>query len=170
MKQKIKTAVLFVAVALLFSATAAAQQAEDLTLYQGGEAYEVKSFTQTFKSDTPKNVILFIGDGMGVAQVFAGLTANKGSLFLENCRYIGFSKTSAANRYVTDSAAGGTALATGKKTYNGAIGVDVDKNPVKNILKEVSETSKEHKSQNRVRRLRHPSICASDFRPVCLTS
>lgn len=139
MKQKIKTAVLFVAVALLFSATAAAQQAEDLTLYQGGEAYEVKSFAQTFKSDTPKNVILFIGDGMGVAQVFAGLTANKGSLFLENCRYIGFSKTSAANRYVTDSAAGGTALATGKKTYNGAIGVDVDKNPVKNILKEVSE-------------------------------
>lgn len=139
MKQKIKSAVFFVAIALLFSATAAAQQAEDLTLYQGGEAYEVKSFTQTFKSDTPKNVILFIGDGMGVAQVFAGLTANKGSLFLENCRYIGFSKTSAANRYVTDSAAGGTAISTGKKTYNGAIGVDADKNPIKTILEEASE-------------------------------
>lgn len=139
MIQKIKTAVLFVTVALLFSTTVTAQQDKDLTLYQGGEAYEVKSFTQTFKSDTPKNVILLIGDGMGVSQLFAGLTANRGNLFIENCRYIGFSKTASFNRYVTDSAAGGTAISTGKKTYNGAIGVDADKNPIKTILEEASE-------------------------------
>jgi alkaline phosphatase len=41
--------------------------------------------------------------------------------------------------YITDSAAGGTALSSGVKTYNGAIGVDVNKNPVKTILEEASE-------------------------------
>jgi alkaline phosphatase len=38
-----------------------------------------------------------IGDGMGVSQVYAGLTANKGSLNLERCRYVGFSKTYSAD-------------------------------------------------------------------------
>ncbi|OPZ30573.1 MAG: Alkaline phosphatase 3 precursor [Bacteroidetes bacterium ADurb.BinA174] len=139
MKQKIKSAVFFVVVALLFSTTVTAQQNKDLTLYQGGEAYEVKSFTQTFKSDSPKNVVLFIGDGMGVAHFYAGLTANRGDLFIQNCKYIGFSKTYSSNRYVTDSAAGATAISTGTKTYNGAIGVGPDKNPIKTILEEASE-------------------------------
>ena len=131
---------LFIAVSFLFSTTVFAQEkVEDLTLYQGGNVYGVKSFTQTFKSDTPKNIILFIGDGMGVAHLFAGLTANKGRLFIENCKYIGFAKTASSNRYVTDSAAGATALGTGVKTYNGAIGVDSNRNPVKNIIEEVSE-------------------------------
>lgn len=107
--------------------------------YISKSAYEVKEFPQKFKGDKPKNIILLIGDGMGVSQVFAGLTANKGHLFIENCKYIGFSKTQSADAYITDSAAGGTALSTGVKTYNGAIGVDVNKNPLKTILEEASE-------------------------------
>ncbi|MBT6765843.1 MAG: alkaline phosphatase, partial [Prolixibacteraceae bacterium] len=91
-------------------------------------------FPQKFKSEKPKNIIFLIGDGMGVSQVFAGLTANKGHLFLENCKYIGFSKTQSSDNYITDSAAGGTALSAGVRTYNGAIGVDPDNNPVKTIL------------------------------------
>ena len=63
---------------------------------------------------------------MGIAQVFAGMTANGNHLFLENFKNIGFSKTQSRSDYVTDSAAGGTALACGRKTYNGAIGVDAD--------------------------------------------
>ena len=115
-------------------------QAEDKEkTYMGGETYEVKTFTQKFKTDKPKNIIFLIGDGMGVSQVFAGLTANKGNLFLENCKYIGFSKTQSANNYVTDSAAGGTALSTGVRTYNGAIGVNSDTIPVKTILEEAEE-------------------------------
>ncbi len=82
----------------------------------------------------PKNIILLIGDGMGVSEVYAGLTANKGSLNLERCTEYGFSKTQSASHYVTDSGAGGTAIATGKKTYNGAISVDTDTLPVKTIL------------------------------------
>lgn len=103
-------------------------------IYVGGAKYEVKTFGQNFKSKTPKNVILMIGDGMGVAQVFAGVTANGGHLFLDNFKCVGFSKTQSSNNYITDSAAGGTALSTGKKTYNGAIGVNTDTVAIKTVL------------------------------------
>lgn len=109
---------------------------EDLKTYKGSEFYEVTTFPQVFKNKKPKNIILLIGDGMGVNQLFAGLTANGGRLFIENMKYTGFVKTSSANRFITDSAAGGTALSTGVKTYNGAIGLDENKNPVPTILQE----------------------------------
>lgn len=107
-------------------------------IYKGGAPYEVKTFTQTFKTKKPKNVIMMIGDGMGVAQVYAGMTANQGHLFLENFKQIGFSRTHSSNKYITDSAAGGTALSSGYKTYNGAIGVNPDTIPGKTVL-EMSE-------------------------------
>ena len=71
-----------------------------------------------------KNVILLIGDGMGLAHIYAGLTANRGNLHLAQFLNMGFSKTTAADTYITDSAAGATAMATGQKTNNRAIGVD----------------------------------------------
>jgi alkaline phosphatase len=73
-----------------------------------------------------KNIILMIGDGMGLTQVYAGMTVNHGHLNLEMITNIGFSKTYSVSHYITDSGAGGTALSTGFKTYNGAIGVDKD--------------------------------------------
>lgn len=78
-----------------------------------------------------KNIIFLIGDGMGLAQVSGvSLINNWEPLALERAEYIGLQKSYSANNRVTDSAASGTALATGHKTYNSAIGVDVDKNPV----------------------------------------
>ncbi|HEY0610790.1 MAG TPA: alkaline phosphatase, partial [Chitinophaga sp.] len=71
-----------------------------------------------------KNVILLIGDGMGLTQIYAGYTANRGQLNLFQMANIGFSKTSAADNYITDSAGGGTAMAIGHKTNNRYIGVD----------------------------------------------
>lgn len=108
-------------------------------IYVSENSYTVKEFPQKFKGNKPKNIVLLIGDGMGVSEVFAGLTGNKGHLYLENCKHIGFSKTQSSDNYITDSAAGGTALAAGVKTYNGAIGVDAAGNPVKTILEEASE-------------------------------
>lgn len=102
--------------------------------YLGGSKYEVETFTQQFKTKKPKNVIMMIGDGMGVAEVFAGFTANGGHLFLDNFKQIGFSKTQSSNNYITDSAAGGTALSTGQKTYNGAIAVNTDTVAIKTVL------------------------------------
>jgi len=113
------------------------QSKEDSVLtYIGTKSYEVKMYPHKFKADNPKNIILMIGDGMGVAQVFTGLTANRGRLFLENCKHIGFSKTQSSSSYITDSAAGATALSAGVKTYNKAIGVDKDTLAVTTILEE----------------------------------
>ncbi|MDQ6480766.1 alkaline phosphatase [Dyadobacter sp. LHD-138] len=80
-----------------------------------------------------KNIILLIGDGMGLTQIYSGLTANHGELNLAQFLNIGFSKTSAADSYITDSAAGATAMATGKKARNRAIGVDTNNIPLKNL-------------------------------------
>ena len=97
---------------------------------------------QTLNTDYKvKNVILLIGDGMGVSQITAGMTANQNHLNLERASYAGFIKTYSANDYVTDSAAGGTALACGQKTNNGAIGVDKDGNPIKSILVYAAENN-----------------------------
>ena len=102
-------------------------------VYPGGPFYEVQNYAQPTGKKSPKNIILMIGDGMGLAHVYSAMTANRGHLFLENFKNIGFSKTYSANDYITDSAAGATALSSGIKTYNGAIGVDADKKPVTNI-------------------------------------
>lgn len=72
----------------------------------------------------PRNVILLISDGTGLSQIYAGYTANRGALNMFNMGTVGLSVTTASNRYITDSAAGATALSTGKKTNNGFVGVD----------------------------------------------
>lgn len=82
-----------------------------------------------------------IGDGMGTSEIYAGFTMNHGHLNLERIKNIGFSKTYSTS-YVTDSGAGGTAISTGKKTYNGAIGVDSAGNPAKTILEWAEEYGK----------------------------
>lgn len=113
---------------------------EDSTkVYINSHKYEVKAYPQKFKAKKPKNVILMIGDGMGTSQVFAGITANGGHLFLDNFKHVGFSRTQSASHYITDSAAGGTALSTGQKTYNGAIGVNTDTVAIKTILEMAEE-------------------------------
>ena len=78
-----------------------------------------------------KYVFYFIGDGMGVNQINVTetyLAALKGKigfepLLMSSLPVVGMVNTYSATNGVTDSAAGGTALATGKKTKNGAIGV-----------------------------------------------
>ncbi len=103
------------------------------TVFINDDFYEVESFTEKTKHSRPKNVILLIGDGMGLSHIYSGITANKGQLYIQNFKNIGFCKTYSKSDYVTDSAASGTAIATGEKTYNGAIGVDIDKKPIKNV-------------------------------------
>jgi alkaline phosphatase len=83
-----------------------------------------------------KNVILMIGDGMGPAQRRAGRLANQCPLIMDTLPVRGLMETSCAYPIatVTDSAAAATALATGTKTYNGAIGVGLDGQPLTTIL------------------------------------
>nr|SAY42295.1 Alkaline phosphatase precursor [Serratia marcescens] len=85
---------------------------------------------------TVKNVILLIGDGMGDSEITAARNYAEGAggyfkgidalpLTGQYTHYSLDKKTHKPD-YVTDSAASATAWATGVKTYNGALGVDVN--------------------------------------------
>ena len=88
-----------------------------------------------------QNVILFIGDGMGVAQRNAGTLATvglDGELIMDSLPYAGLVKTDSADpdNFITDSAAAATSYATGVKTYNGAIGLDAEGNEVETLIEQ----------------------------------
>lgn len=96
-----------------------------------------KAYQPTFDTDGKpmpvKNIILLIGDGNGLAQISAGLFVNGGKLNLAQLKNVGLIKTQAADDFTTDSAAGATAFATGKKTNNRALGVDTSGKPLPNL-------------------------------------
>ena len=78
--------------------------------------------------DKTKNVILFIGDGMGFEQVkAAGIYAfgESGTLSFESFPYTGSISTNNAEGKTTDSAAAATAMATGVKVLNGVISMEI---------------------------------------------
>lgn len=89
--------------------------------------------------EKPKNIILLIGDGMGLSQVSAGLYYNTEASNFERFDQIGLIKTSASSDLITDSAASATAYSAGIKTYNGAIGVKQDTTAVETIVEAVSK-------------------------------
>ncbi|MEG3765730.1 alkaline phosphatase [Alteromonas sp. 14N.309.X.WAT.G.H12] len=90
----------------------------------------------------PKNIIMVVSDGMGPAYTTAyrNFADDPATPAVENVVFddifVGNASTYPApvSGYVTDSAAAATALATGVKSYNGAIGVDVNKLPVESVL------------------------------------
>ena len=75
-----------------------------------------------------------IGDGMGLTQISSGMYANDNSTALEQFDYIGLSKTASFDKLITDSAASGTAMATGIKTNNKVLGISPDNIHQKSIL------------------------------------
>ena len=99
---------------------------------QGTLTTPATGVTKSFQK--PKNIILMIGDGMGVTQISAGMYSNGNRLNLERFKVLGLHKSYSGDNLVTDSAAGATAFSAGVKTYNGAIGVDMDTAAVTTIL------------------------------------
>lgn len=103
-----------------------------------------------FAQGKAKYVFYFIGDGMGADQVNATemfLAERDGVIGTTPLLFTQFPVMSVVNTYsktnsVTDSSAAGTALATGVKTYNGAIGVDIDKKPVNSVAVRAKKTGK----------------------------
>ena len=89
-----------------------------------------------------RNVIYLIGDGMGFGAVSSLLLTDDSTTAFEMAPVIGLSESCSANNYVTDSPAGGTALACGERTLNGYVGVDVNGRPMKSILKKAQEMGK----------------------------
>ena len=97
-----------------------------------------------------KYVFYFIGDGMGVNQVNGTemyLAEQEGRIGIKPLLFAsfpvaGFATTFSATNSVTDSSAAGTALSTGAKTYNGAIGMDDNKNVLQTVAEKAKKAGK----------------------------
>lgn len=90
-----------------------------------------------------RNVILFIGDGMGVGQLTAAEVMNgEDDLTITNLPYMTFVTTYSSSNYVTDSAASATALATGFKTRNAMIGLSPDGDELYNVIEDAESVGK----------------------------
>ena len=102
----------------------------------------------TKKEETPEppkavNVIYMIGDGMALPQVYAAMLASGEEMTFSQFPYIGVVDTHSASNDITDSAAGGTALASDYKTKNGMVGMNPDSIPVQTVLEFMKEQGKE---------------------------
>jgi alkaline phosphatase len=98
-------------------------------------------------SGEARNAILVVGDGMGLAQRDAIQLASVGAdktLVMDSLPHVGLVGTDSADpsHPVTDSAAAGTAMASGVKTYNGWVGVDTTKNAVPTVLERAKAAGK----------------------------
>ncbi|HBT84379.1 MAG TPA: alkaline phosphatase [Porphyromonadaceae bacterium] len=97
-----------------------------------------------------KYVFYFIGDGMGVDVVnltetyLSDVNGERGSVSLLMTQFpvATFATTFSANADVTDSAASGTALATGKKATNGTLGLDLEGDPIETIAEKAKKAGK----------------------------
>lgn len=98
-----------------------------------------KDEVPTQVKDKPLNVILLIGDGMGLSQVSSTYYYQDAVPSFNRFKHIGLINTTSASHKITDSAAGAVAFACGKKSYNGAIGVDADSTTVKSITEILNE-------------------------------
>lgn len=100
-------------------------------------------YTPSFDVDGSKgkvrNVILLIGDGMGMGAVNAAMYANGGELTMTNLRTFGYVRTQSADNFTTDSAASGTAFACGVKTNNGYVGVGTDGEDLENLPEKLAK-------------------------------
>lgn len=96
-----------------------------------------------------RNVILFLGDAAGIRTLNAASIYGYGEprrLFIQSMPQIALAETSSASEWVTDSAAGMTAIVTGRKTHNGVIAQSdsaargtKDGEPLKTILEYAEE-------------------------------
>jgi alkaline phosphatase len=86
--------------------------------------------------DKPKNIILMIGDGMGLPQIalMQYRLKNGTPFYLDSFQVVGLQKTHSLSHIITDSGAAATAMSTGNKTYNNAIGVGPDTLPRENLM------------------------------------
>ncbi|MGW7535773.1 alkaline phosphatase [Amycolatopsis sp. NPDC054798] len=109
-----------------------------------GAGDRTQEIRQAIQGGHARNVILFIGDGMGQSEITSARNYERGAagrLAMDEFPLTGDYTTYAVEKgnpakpdYVTDSAASGTGWATGTKTYNGAISVDAYGNPVPTLL------------------------------------
>ncbi|PKD21658.1 alkaline phosphatase [Salegentibacter salinarum] len=110
------------------------------TLWSCGNISEEKDSENKEKGNHQAlNIILMVGDGMGIPQVSSAFYFGENTPNFKQFKTIGLSNTTSLSHLITDSASGGTAIATGEKTYKRAIGVSKDSLPLPSILENLQE-------------------------------
>ncbi len=115
---------------------------QGLQYYSTPRTYETAKVAMPAASAPVKNVIIMIGDGMGLEQVSCAWVLNKGKLNLDLFPYIGLSRTYCTDRLITDSGAGGTALAAGVKTAESHVGTAADSTDLQSVLVKAQQLGK----------------------------
>lgn len=106
-----------------------------ITSLQPAEAKESQS------NEKVENVIFMIPDGYSSSYA-TNYRLYKGEESVMDSHLVGMHRTYSANSEVTDSAAAGTAMATGTKTNNGVISMDPDGNKLESILQAAEKSGK----------------------------
>ncbi len=94
---------------------------------------------QAVSQPRAKNIILMIGDGMGLSQISAGVYARRKSMNLERFKSIGLQKTHCKDKLITDSAASATAMARGIKADYSTFGTTLQSKAPPSILEELEQ-------------------------------
>ena len=113
-----------------------------LQYYQTPNTYDIVNVQMPPVTNEVKNVILMIGDGMGLEQVSCAWVLNKGKLNFDSFPYVGLSRTYCTDYLITDSGAGGTALAAGVKTAESHVGVTPDGTDLPSVLVKAQQLGK----------------------------
>ena len=113
-----------------------------LQYYATPHTYDIVKVQEPPQSNAVKNIIFLIGDGMGLEQVSCAWVLNHGKLNLDNMSHVGLSRTWCTNELITDSGAGGTALAAGQKTAYSHVGTAPDTTDLYSILVDAAKVGK----------------------------
>lgn len=116
---------------------------QEVQTVSGMPQHEVVESVLPAGTQPARNVILMIGDGMGSEHVWAAWLCNKGKLNIENLPVTGFSRTPSASATITDSAAGGTAIACGHKATNGQVGLTPKGKALQSLLPRLAATGRQ---------------------------
>ena len=118
------------------------EEGKTLQYYATPNPYEIVDVAMPPVDNEVRNVILMIGDGMGLEQVSCAWVLNHGKLNLDRFPSIGLSRTWCTNELITDSGAGGTALAAGQKTAYSHVGTAADSTDLASMLVKAQELGK----------------------------
>ena len=137
-----KITLIALAAALLAVSCKHKEEEKVLQYYATPNPYEIVDVTMPPVDNEVRNVIIMIGDGMGLEQVSCAWVVNHGKLNLDRFPTVGLSRTYCTNELITDSGAGGTALAAGMKTGYSHVGTAADSTDIPSVLVKAQELGK----------------------------
>jgi len=137
-----KRTVFFLITSALVLLLSCKEKEPELQYYQSPRTYDIVSVEEPAEDAEVRNVIVMIGDGMGLEQVSCAWVLNHGKLNFDNFPVVGLSRTWCTDALITDSGAGGTAIAAGQKTAYNHVGTAADTTDLYSVLVKARELGK----------------------------